>query len=182
MTFAKTLGSAALLLAMMLPAQAQTASQSAPQTNPPATEKGALSILFENDIFYNTDHDYTNGVALAYSTAPDDTPDWASDIAHSLPFFTKKGDVRARYAIGQNIYTPNNLALTNPPPGARPYAGFLYGALGVTADSGGHLDQLQLTLGVVGPDSLAEQTQKLVHKIMTESRWAGPPSCITSPA
>jgi lipid A 3-O-deacylase len=173
MTLARSLGALALLSAMALPVEAQTASQSAPQTNPPATEKGAFSILFENDIFYNTDHDYTNGVALAYTTAPDDTPDWASDIAHSLPFFTKKGDVRARYAIGQNIYTPNNLALTDPPPGARPYAGFLYGALGVTADSGVHLDQLQLTLGVVGPDSLAEQTQKLVHKIINDREPMG---------
>jgi len=153
---------AALLGVLILPAAAQTA----PQTNPPASEKGAFSILFENDIFFNTDHDYTNGVELAYTTAPDDTPNWASDIAHALPFFTKKGDVRTRYAIGQDIFTPNNLSLVNPPLTDRPYAGFLYGSIGVVADSGVHLDQLQLTLGVIGPDSLAENSQNFVHDII----------------
>src|ERR1700709_132138 len=91
---------AALRAALILPAAAQTA---APQTNAPATEKGAFSILFANDIFFNADHDYTNGVELAYTTAPNDTPDWASAVAHALPFFTKKGDVRTRYAVGQDI-------------------------------------------------------------------------------
>jgi lipid A 3-O-deacylase len=164
---------AALVAALILPAAAQTAPQSAPQTNAPATEKGAFSILFENDIFFNTDHDYTNGVELAYTTAPDDTPDWATAMAHSLPFFTKKGDVRTRYAIGQDIFTPNNLALVNPPPTARPYAGFLYGSIGVVADSGVHLDQLQVTIGVIGPDSLAENSQNFVHDIIKDREAKG---------
>lgn len=139
----------------------------------PASERGSFSILFENDIFYNSDHDYTNGVALAYTTAPDDTPDWAVAAARWLPFFTKKGDVRTRYAIGQNIYTPNDITLANPPPGDRPYAGFLYGAMGVVADSGTHLDQLQLTLGMVGPASLAEDSQTFVHTVINDRKPAG---------
>jgi hypothetical protein len=161
---------AAILAVASAAAQAQTTGA---QTNSPTSEKGSLSFLFENDLFYNTDHDYTNGVELAYTTAPDETPDWAADAARSLPFFTKQGDVRARYAVGQNMYTPNNLTLTDPPPGARPYAGFLYGAIGVTADSGVYLDQLQVTLGVVGPDSLAAQTQTLVHSIINDRKPMG---------
>jgi len=164
---------AALLAVLILPAAAQTAAQSPAQTNAPATEKGAFSILFENDIFFNADHDYTNGVELAYTTAPNDTPDWASAFAHSLPFFTKKGDVRTRYAIGQDIFTPRNLALVSPPLTDRPYAGFLYGSIGVVADSGVHLDQLQLTLGVIGPDSLAENSQNFVHDIIKDREAKG---------
>jgi lipid A 3-O-deacylase len=124
------------------------AAQTDAQTNPPSTEKGALSILFENDIFYNSDHDYTNGVEVAYTTAPDDTPDWAVDVARALPFFTKKGDVRTRYAIGQDIFTPHNLALTNP-------------------------DQLQVTLGVIGPDSLAQESQTWIHGIINDRKPMG---------
>jgi lipid A 3-O-deacylase len=162
---------AALLLGVAsLPAAAQT---TAPQTNAPDTEKGAFSILFENDIFYNSDHDYTNGVELGYTTAPNDTPDWASRFAHSLPFFTKQGDVRTRYAIGQDIFTPRNLAAVNPPLTDRPYAGFLYGSMGVVADSGVHLDQLQLTLGVIGPDSLAENAQNFVHDVIKDREAKG---------
>jgi len=130
------------------------------------TEKGTLSVLFENDIFDNTDHDYTNGVLIGYTTAPQDTPDWAVDLARKLPFFAQTGDVRTRYALGQDIFTPNNLHLTDPPPGARPYAGFLYGAFGLVDDSETNLDQLQITLGIVGPASLAEDAQKFVHGII----------------
>ncbi len=129
-------------------------------------EKGTFSILFENDIFDNTDHDYTNGVELTYTTAPQDTFDWAVRAARWLPFFADTGDVRTRYALGQSIFTPTNLNTANPPPTDRPYAGFLYGAFGLVDDSGMHLDQLQLTLGVVGPDSLADKTQLWVHGII----------------
>jgi len=161
---------AALLLgAANLPATAQTETQ----TNPPSAEKGAFSILFENDIFYNSDHDYTNGVELAYTTAPDATPDWAVAVARALPFFTQQGDVRTRYAIGQDIFTPHNLALVDPPLTDRPYAGFLYGSMGVVADSGTHLDQLQVTLGVIGPDSLAEQSQTWIHGIINDRKPMG---------
>jgi lipid A 3-O-deacylase len=143
------------------------------QTNPPATEKSSFSILFENDIFDQTDRDYTNGVELGYTTAPADTPDWAIATARSLPFFAQEGDVRARYALGQNIYTPSDLSNPNPPPGDRPYAGFLYGTMGVVADSGTHLDQLQVTLGMVGPASLAEESQKWAHSIVHGAKPLG---------
>jgi hypothetical protein len=126
-------------------------------------EKGTLGFLFENDLFDNSDHDYTNGVELAYTTRLHDTPDWAVRAARWLPFFAQAGDVRTRYTIGQSIFTPRDLGARNPPLTDRPYAGFLYGAFGLVDDSGRHLDQLQVTLGVIGPDSLAEQTQSWVH-------------------
>ena len=137
------------------------------------TEEGTFSILFENDIFDNTDHDYTNGVELAYTTSPRGTPDWAIRTANWLPFFSENTDVRARYAVGQSIYTPTNLSLTNPPLTSRPYAGFLYGAFGLVGDTGTHLDQLQLTLGVIGPDSFADKTQTWVHTIIKDQKPMG---------
>ncbi len=145
----------------------------APARAEDGTEQGTLSVLFENDIFYNTDHDYTNGVEFAYTTAPQDTPDWAIRVANWLPFFTAQNDVRTRYAVGQSIYTPNNLNEPNPPPTARPYAGFLYGAFGLVGDSGTHLDQLQVTLGVIGPDSLADKTQTWVHGLIHDQKPLG---------
>ena len=53
-----------------------------------------------------------------------------------MPFFTANTDVRTRYAIGQSIFTPSDLSNPNPPPTARPYAGFLYGAFRLVGDSG----------------------------------------------
>jgi hypothetical protein len=162
-----------ILPALLLAATASAATAQEVQTNPAASEKGAFSILFENDIFYNSDHDYSNGVQFAYTTAPNDTPDWMVDTARALPFFNQSGDVRARYALGQDIFTPHNLSLADPPPTDRPYAGFLYGALGLVDDTGTNLDQLQVTLGVVGPDSLGEETQKWVHAIFNDRKPMG---------
>lgn len=130
------------------------------------SERGSLTLLFENDLFFHTDRDYTNGVLAAYTTAPSDTPDWARAAAHLLPIFPRTDDVRASYALGQNMYTPTDVSLANPPRSERPYAGYLYAALGLVAEEDDHLDQLQLQIGVVGPASLAEQTQKFVHKVV----------------
>ncbi|HEY2010889.1 MAG TPA: lipid A deacylase LpxR family protein [Rhizomicrobium sp.] len=166
-----SMGISAFVLLFAVSATAQ--AQSTPETNAPDSEKGSFSVLFENDIFDNTDHDYTNGVELGYTTAPDDTPHWAVDAARSLPFFAQTGDVRTRYAIGQAIFTPTNLSLANPPLTDRPYAGFLYGSMGLIADDGVHLDQLQVTLGVIGPDSLAEESQNFVHSIINDKQAMG---------
>jgi hypothetical protein len=147
-------------------------SLAAPAHAEDAPEKGTLSILFENDLFYNSDHDYTNGVLVGYTTAPADTPEWAVRFARKLPFFTQEGDVRTRYAIGQDIFTPHNLHLADPPLTDRPYAGFLYLAFGIADVSGNeddpltNLDQLQVNLGVIGPASLAEDAQKWIHGLI----------------
>src|SRR3546814_12695699 len=74
--------------------------------------------------------------------------------------FPEGGTVRTSYAVGQNMYTPDDVALRNPPLDDRPYAGWLYGSVGLIAETGRRLDQLELTLGVVGPASPAEQTDR----------------------
>jgi hypothetical protein len=63
--------------------------------------------------------------------------------------------------------------LDDPPLDDRPYAGWLYGSLGLISETGKQLDQLGLTVGMVGPASLAEQTQKLVHSIVGADRPEG---------
>ncbi len=87
-----------LIAALAMAPPAHAASQN--------SEKGSFSILFENDLFYKADHDYTNGTELAYTTAPGDTPGWAVRTAEALPFFGDQGEVRTRYALGQVMFTP----------------------------------------------------------------------------
>ena len=48
----------------------------------------------------------------------------------------------------------------------RPYAGWLYGGVGVTSDTGKRLDTLELDIGIIGPYSLAEDTQIFWHKLI----------------
>ncbi|MDR3527933.1 MAG: lipid A deacylase LpxR family protein [Rhizomicrobium sp.] len=139
----------------------------------PKPEKGTFGILFENDWFGKADHNYTNGVELTYTTAPQDTPDWLITTAHWLPFFSATGDVRTRYALGQTIFTPLDKTTANPSWSDRPYAGFLFGTFGLVGDSGTHLDQLQFTVGVIGPMSIAGETQNWVHGIIGDDKAKG---------
>ncbi|EME70325.1 hypothetical protein H261_09068 [Paramagnetospirillum caucaseum] len=127
-------------------------------------ENGTLSIVFENDLFYGTDRHYTNGVRGAWLSGPGDTPQWVLDPARRFPLFPEGGTVRVEYALGQSMYSPGDIRLENPPDGDRPYAGWLYGSVGLIAETGARLDQLSLTLGVVGPASMAEPTQKFIHR------------------
>jgi lipid A 3-O-deacylase len=146
----------------------------------PAKENGILTVLFENDVFYRTDRDYTNGVQLAWTSPSLASGDWAVNLADKLPFFSHTSDVRKTYALGQDIFTPSDISLKDPPLTDHPYAGYLYvaiGLLGKTADSPNapvaRLDQLQLQLGVVGPWSLAEETQKFVHSLINATNPEG---------
>ncbi len=151
----------ALMLAPVSAALSNEASEAE------VADTGTFTFVLENDLFFGLDRDYTNGVQLAWMSEPDYAPVWALKAARLLPFFPEKGKVRSSYAIGQNMYTPNDITDEDPPLDERPYAGWLYGAVGIVVETGEkQLDQLQFQLGVVGPASLAEQSQKYVHKII----------------
>ncbi len=158
-------GACVALLALVRPAMAQFDEDK--------KEDGTLSLLFENDLFYATDRDYSNGVQVAWTTGPADNVDWAVNLARAMPFFGDEGEVRMSYALGQNIYTPSDITLRNPPLTDRPYAGFLYGSVGVIQRSKIDLDQLQIQLGVIGPASLAKESQTLTHRIINDREPMG---------
>ena len=128
-------------------------------------ETGTFSITLENDIFADTDQDYTNGVRFSYITPKNDlnlAGRWARDQIEPL---IGQADWYMIYALGQNMFTPSDIEDSTPHANERPYAGFLYGSVGVVADTGRQLHTFALDVGVVGPASLAEQSQKLVHEI-----------------
>lgn len=129
-----------------------------------ATKTGVFGLIVENDVFYHHDGDYTNGIALVWAPADNSTtPDWALRAARALPWFPKDGEVRHGYIFGQQMFTPDDITLADPPLDDRPYAGWLYATIGLGVASDRQLDQIWLSLGVVGPSSLADQTQKTVH-------------------
>jgi hypothetical protein len=127
---------------------------------------GFYSFTFENDIFGGTDRDYTNGVRFTYTSRRNDLPGWGRFARDTLGWLTSAQNWYVGYGLGQNIYTATDITDPNPPLGDRPYAGFLYGSVSVIADSGDRLDTIALDLGVVGPSSLAEETQKFVHSTL----------------
>lgn len=83
-----------------------------------------------------------------------------------MPQFPDDGRLRMSFALGQSIYTPEDISNPDPIPDDRPYAGWLYASLGLMAGNGGGLGTLGLSLGLVGPSAGGEQVQKWVHDLI----------------
>lgn len=132
---------------------------------------GTMSIYYENDLFAGTDHYYTNGVKLSWSSTDlakfSDTP-YASPLLPLLNMipFVNRADFQKNltFSIGQNIYTPNNTETAVPLKNDRPYAGWLYGGVGLVLKNADFRHSFGLNVGVVGPWSLAEDAQDFVHR------------------
>jgi hypothetical protein len=136
------------------------------QEGPGPAPSGFFSFTFENDIVAGTDRDYTNGVRASYTSTRNELPLWGRAARRNLGWMSDADDWYVAYAVGQNIFTPPNISDPTPPPDERPYAGFLYVSAAIIADRGDRLDTIALDLGVVGPASLARQTQSIVHNLV----------------
>lgn len=150
-----------------------------------ADDKDRFVILEENDsLFFNSDKHYTQGLRLS-NLSPSigaesgwNGPfDWAGGI---LPVFREEegGQRSRRYSLllGQNLFTPKNLAIRPPERRDRPYAGWLYAGVSLLQESAGfHLENLELDLGIVGPGALGKQVQNDFHQLIgaqTAEGWS----------
>ncbi len=130
--------------------------------DPPPSKKDKAAIItlsFENDTFIRKDNNYTNGVRIGYISS-EEVPNWIEKSANLLPIINTTGAKRWGFAMGQSIFTPNDINLANPPLNDRPYAGWLYGTAILISDNDITLDTFQVTLGMVGPSSLAGHKAK----------------------
>ena len=94
-------------------------------------QTGTLTLILDNDLFYNLDRHYSNGAEAVWTTARDQVPDWTRRWARLVPFFAQNGHVRAVFTLGQNLYTPTDIQTPDPPLTDRPYAGWLHGSVGL---------------------------------------------------
>jgi lipid A 3-O-deacylase len=159
------LGSAALLT--LIGAQISAAS---------ADENGRITVSEENDsILSDDDGNYTQGLQFSFLSN-----DVADDSAWVAPFNWLGGDgigilpsgageTSRRYEIilGQQIFTPADTSHSIPDPDDRPYAGWLYGGVGLIQDTDRRqLDHLELLAGIVGPSAGGRQTQNDYHQFI----------------
>ncbi|URK17675.1 lipid A deacylase LpxR family protein [Thalassospira sp. GO-4] len=173
------------LVAGMGTLHAQTNTADGPQSTRTPDEKWGVSLSVENDLFTptNSDQHYTNGVRLAFVSPEDSAPAAFLNVAKQVPFFASEGRIRTSYSLGQTMYTPDDITIAEHQPDDRPWAGMLYGTAGLLSDTGlksddgesnySRIDTLELTLGVVGPASLADKTQDFVHKLIDSPRPEG---------
>lgn len=140
--------------------------------------KGALTLALENDLFgTGSDGHYTHGSEISYVS---DTyqPDWLKSFASGIGLYSQGDDLRTVWSLGQQIYTPNDISRSDLIVNDRPYAGWLYTSFGMFTDSQQrstvrNINKLELIVGVVGPQSGAENAQKRIHKWTDSTRPEG---------
>jgi hypothetical protein len=129
-----------------------------------------LSLSYENDLIgEGDDRYYTNGVRLTWYGTKTNVPRLLREVGDEFPILGINDTTATYFTIGQNMYTPADIGIAADQPNDRPWAGWLYGSVGLTSVNGNHMDDFEVTLGVVGPPALAEQTQKFIHRHVTDS-------------
>ena len=149
-----------------------------------------LTFYYENDLFNGEDANYTSGGRLSYITPGKPAVDIAF-IQHTLDFLSGGEDsselmksiwglnhlseVEYSYgfALTQLMYTPVEFETPTPPPGERPYVGWLGVSFSIHARDRRTLNSVEISIGTVGPDAFAEDTQDYIHDTIGEDKFQG---------
>lgn len=130
-----------------------------------------VTLHLENDLFYDTDRQYTHGMKLSW-VSPDLTenrdtpfvPRWGYPLIERLPLVSNPGYRRSvSFSFGQGMYTPEEIERRDLVVDDRPYAGITYLAVGVHGKDNGRMDTIEIEVGIVGPHSYVEDCQKVTH-------------------
>jgi hypothetical protein len=159
-----------------------------------ATLFSGCALTVENDVGGfggNSDRNYTNGLRAQYSTrldkAPGWTRPWAVPIVEAIDFFAPATPPPGMHhqpafslAVGQTMYSPQDLTRSDVIRDDRPYGGWLYVGLArsdlVLDDDQRRRDYettLGFDLGVTGRPSLAEDTQIWFHRLIDSTSPKG---------
>ncbi len=133
----------------------------------PATAD-TFSLQFENDVIGADDSDqhYTSGLMLSWQSAPNAVPGWLDSWARRSFFFDPQVTMHFKLAVGQNLYTPEDIQTPELVEDDRPYAGWLHGDFTLLGCSENSLNVLELSLGVVGPSAGGEGFQRWFHGVI----------------
>ena len=131
-----------------------------------------FTFTLENDFFVGEDNGYTNGMGFTYGKGPfsefnnDNLPDWLHRLTRGLYVSTMENKRRGiAHMFFQRMQTPNDIKQKELIVDDLPYVGLLAWQGTLYAWDNRIADQLSLYLGAVGPVTLAEQTQTLVHEL-----------------
>ena len=134
----------------------------------------SFTLEVENDLLQGDDSDYTHGTRMMWTTPETLTPKWVSFIPGKTPFFREgEGAYDYSFVFGQNMFTPDDIAATNLIEDDRPYAGYTYIGVVGRKTMDGQNTFVEIDLGIVGPCSYAEQTQKEFHRLINGTIPAG---------
>ena len=172
------------LLTLALGASPFTAAAMEGRAQPSAMTRSppTVNLRVDNDLFASQDRGYTSGVQLtlvspnlADYTIDPNLPRLARWLNDGLEFM-RPADAEQRnmvLRIEQRIYTPTDLLRSDLIVDDRPYAGTLMAVFGYNARNGNTLRTTLLGVGILGPSSLAEQSQDAIHDMTGSEKFAG---------
>lgn len=140
---------------------------------------GSLTLTVENDVFTGSDNNYTNGVGIAWVSdaiaREDDGPlaQWTRFWSF-LPFVADDGyTTYASWALAQEINTPDDIEQPYHDRDDQPYSGVLVVDSTLYARRWDWSHAWQLRLGMVGPASQADDTQREFHRLIGADKPRG---------
>lgn len=130
----------------------------------------AISVVWHNDLFAGKDGGgYTNGIFFSWYDLYEDNPAESKPPLLTRPVSWLISDeydsAFSAHTFGQVMSTPKDISKVQPDPNDAPYAGILFLRSSWFVVNDDIADNVSLTLGVLGPASGAEKTQKLIHDI-----------------
>lgn len=121
-------------------------------------QAGGLIVTLENDLVNQSDNNYSHGTEIAWATTSINV-DGVID--------------RYDYGINQLMYTPEDITIATNQPGDHPWVGTLTAFQEHWYYRGKDLVRTRISVGVLGPASLSEQSQKIVHKMVGSAEPMG---------
>lgn len=135
-------------------------------------EGSEFQLFVENDMLARTDRYYTNGIKFGGGAPFDLLQLPAAELLRQLAP-QAGGNIHLGLFLGQNLYTPKSIKLSQAQPFDRPWAAWLY--LGGVAQRAreNRLDTVEIDLGMVGPSALGREVQTEWHKLIGAQRPMG---------
>ena len=135
------------------------------------------SLTLDNDLFIGKDDGYTNGIYIAQHAVGENK----NIPSHGFPLrpFSRFIDVDAAsfavntYTLGQTMVTPDDITAEIPDENDIPYSGLLFFSNTYIKGDESSADKYSFSIGVIGPASLAEQSQKFTHKVINSDEPKG---------
>jgi hypothetical protein len=160
---------AALACAGVLSAQADGREVDDPSLR---DERGTFTFVWENDWFGDSDQNYTNGFRVAWLSGAKPRRGVAGLHARALRA-DDRVVIRRGFALGHQVYTPDDWDVAAPLPDQHPYGAWLYGEYTSVVQRQDIVDQFSVQLGVVGPSAGGEWAQNSFHELIGEDDALG---------
>lgn len=136
-----------------------------------------FQLYIENDSFGGgTDRYYTNGIKFGGGMDADPVSEWlfqapAKRVLRQIS--DNLGELNVGLFLGQNMYTPKRITISQPQPLDRPWAAWLYAAGVAQSVLGNRLQTVELDLGVIGSPAMGREVQTEWHRLVGADRPQG---------